>query len=381
MQPLLDKRRQDLKEKARQFAASATSPPAMDGPESDAFSRATWDALAGYGLFGALVPEQYGGVGMDAMDAVAVLEGLGAGMADKGVLFSANAHIWAGQIPILVFGTEQQKERFLPKLATGEWIAAHAMTEPDGGSSPYEMQTRFEERDGRTTVTGHKCFVTNAPVADVLIAYACHNRTGTFNDVSCLLLEATRAGIEAGPIQKKMGLRTSPLGDVIFEECEIEASDFLGRRKNGAAVFQESMEWERTFLPATYIGAMETIVTKCRDYVRARKMGGRSIGQHQSVAHKIVDMHIRVEAARGLLYRAAEAKGAGKSIPKESSMSKVFLSEAYVTTCRDALQIFGGFGYMRESGIEGELRDALASTIHSGTSEVNRNIVARGLRI
>jgi len=369
------KNQKDLKEAAVKFAESKLNDKLIEKEERGEFSYQGWKACADFGLQGMLIPKAYGGMELNPLDMVAVLEGIGYGCRDSGLLFSINAHIWACELPIYHFGTEEQKQKYLPKLCQGESIGANAMTEPDSGSDVYGLRTTAtEEKDG-FVLNGSKMFITNAPVANLFIVYARSGASKGFAGISCFLVEKGAEGLMVGKEFKKMGLRTSPMSDVAFQQCRVPKDNVIGKIGSGAIIFSDSMEWERTFILSYCIGAMERQWEACLKYTKLRKTGEKPIGKQQAVANKIVEMRVRLETSRLILYKAAWLKNIKKSAVTDSAIAKLYVSEAYVQNMRDAIQIFGGYGYMVEYGLERDLRDALASTIYSGTSEIQKNII------
>jgi hypothetical protein len=341
------------------------------------FSRESWEACARLGLQGMLSPPAWGGGGHDLLSAVAILEGIGRGARDNGLVFSVAAHAASCVGPIVDHGTDAQKREWLPGLADGSAIGAPAMTEPDSGSSALALGTAARPDGDGWVLDGTKAFVTNAPVANVFVVYA---RTGPgIGGITCFLVPRSTPGLRVGPPLEKMGLRTSLTSEVHFEGCQVPGAAVLGRVGSGAMVFSQVMDVERLLLMAPAVGVMERLLERCTAHARERKAGGVPIGRHQAIAHRIADMELALESARLLLYRGAWRKMRRGTSTRESALAKLAVSEAYVASCRSAMQIFGGYGYMVEYEIERELRDALATTVYVGTSEIQRNLIA-GLR-
>jgi len=343
------------------------------------FSRDGWSRCAEFGIQGLPAPPEYGGGGSDALTIVCALEGLGYACRDNGLLFSINAHLWSTVIPLMTFGTPSQKERYLTKLASGTWIGAHGMSEPDSGSDAYSLRTRAVKKGDHYVLNGTKMFVTNAPVADLVIVFANVDPTKGVGGVSGFIIEKGTPGLSIGGKIDKMGLRTSPMAEVILEDCAVPVENLIGKEGMGASIFTASMEWERTCILASQLGAMQRLHETCLRYAKDRKQFGQPIGKFQAVANKLADMEVRLETARLLLYKAAWFKSQGKHALAAASMAKLHASEVCVHNCMDAIQIHGGYGYMTEFNVERELRDAIAGTLYSGTSEIQRLIIA-GLR-
>jgi L-prolyl-PCP dehydrogenase len=241
------------------------------------------------------------------------------------------------------------------------------------------MRTRAQRRGDHYALNGAKQFITNAPVADVLLVYAAVDGGSGLAGLSAFLVDAATPGLTISSGFEKMGLRTSPMGEIALTDCIVPATSRLGPEGAGMGIFNSSMEWERSCLFASAVGAMRRQLDACVAYARTREQFGQPIGKFQAVAAKLADMYVRLEAARLLIYRVAWLKQQGRSAPAEAAAAKLFTSEAWVRTSQDAIQTHGAFGYMKESGIERDLRDAVASTIYSGTSEIQRVVLARML--
>jgi alkylation response protein AidB-like acyl-CoA dehydrogenase len=367
-----------LRRGAVEFATRRLTDGVAERDRNCEFSRKLWDACAEFGLQGIMAPAAYNGSEHDLMSAVAVLEGVGYGALDNGVVFSVTAHAASCEGPLSAFGSEAQKDEWLPRLADGSVIGATGVTEPDSGSDVLAMETTAVESDGAWVLDGSKTFVTNAPIADLFIIYARTGGTG-FAGISCFLIPRETDGLTVGPAIEKMGLRTSPMSQIFFEECRVPASAMIGAAGSGAMIFNQTMDLERLLVMSPALGVMERILERCVAHARQRRVGSVPIGKHQSISHRIADMELALESSRLLLYRAAWHRMHRGSATRESALAKLAISEAYVAACRSALQIFGGYGYMVEYELERELRDALATTLYVGTSEIQRNLIA-GLR-
>ena len=342
-------------------------------------SRAKWRKCAEMGIHGLAVPEAYGGTGHDVLTTVLALEALGYGCADAGLLFAIGAQMWAVQAPILRFGSDEQRRHYLPRLVSGEIIGAHAITEPGSGSDSFSMTATAEKRGEEYVLNGSKTFATNAPVADVFVVFATTNRKRGFMGVTAFLIDKGTPGLTTGKAIDKMGIRTSPMGEVFLSDCVVPASSRLGREGNGGTIFTHSMGWERTCILAGAVGAMERQLNRCIAYAAEREQFGKAIGKFQSVSNMIVQMKIRFETSRLLLYRAAWLRASGQEATAEVAMAKLCISEAHVASSLDAIQIHGGYGYSTETGVERDLRDAVGSRIYSGTSEIQHEIIARAI--
>ena len=343
------------------------------------FPRDLWQKCAEFGILALPLPEAYGGSGSDALTTTLAMEALGYGCADQGFLFSLHAHMWAVEIPLLHFGTDAQKERYLPRLADGTWVAAHGISEPNSGSDAFAMATTAERRGDRYVLNGAKTFVTNAPVADLFLAFATIDKKKGMWGVTGFLIERDTPGLTIGKPIEKMGLTTSPMGEMIFENCAVPAENVLGQVGQGSAIFNHSMGWERSCILASTVGAMERQLETSIKYAQDRRQFGKPIGNFQLVASRIVDMKVRLETCRLLLYRAAWTQAGGGMSPLDAAMAKLYISECAVASALDAIQVHGGYGYMKEFELERELRDMIGGRLYSGTSEIQRLVVARNL--
>jgi hypothetical protein len=287
--------------------------------------------------------------------------------------------MWSLELPLLKFGNPEQQRKYLPGLVSGELIGVHAMTEAGSGSDAFSMRTRAERRGECYILNGSKLYITNAPVADVVIVFATIKPGSGFSGACAFLVPKDAPGFTVGRNFKKMGLRTSPMGEIVLTDCEVPAENLLGKEGAGMAIFNSSMEWERSCILASAVGAMQRQLETCVSYARTRQQFGQPIGKFQSVSNKIADMYLRLEAARLLIYRIAWLKQQDEPALAEAAAAKIFTSEAWIQSSLDAIQIHGAYGYMMESEIERDLRDSVAGTIYSGTSEIQRTIIARVL--
>jgi alkylation response protein AidB-like acyl-CoA dehydrogenase len=306
-----------------------------------------------------------------------VVEALGKGCEDGGLVFSLCAHMFASAVPIWRSNSAAIHDRWLAGIATGRLICANGTSEPEAGSDVYAMKTTAKRTARGYVLDGTKGFITNAPVADLFLIYAVTAPGKGYFGISAFLVPRDTPGLEVTPEDDKTGLRTSPWGTIYLEGCEVPESSLVGREGSGAALFTESMVWERACLFAYYVGAMERSLERCVEHVRSRKQFGHRLGSFQSVSSRIVDMKLRLEAGRLLLYRAGELHRAGKRCDEAIALSKLWISEAAVQSGLDAIQIFGGAGMATNTGIDALLRDAVPSRVFSGTSEMQRLVIAR----
>ena len=369
---------QSLRDAVLEFARRELGGIAGDRAE-ETYSRELWKRCAEFGIQGLPVPPEYGGAGAKPMTIILTLEALGYGCRNNGLIFSLNAQMWACEIPIVKFGDERQKRRYLPGLCDGSLIAAHAMSEPGSGSDAFSLRTTARREGDGYVLNGTKTFVTNAPEADLFVLFATTDPSSSFAGLCAFLVERDTPGLTVGPPLEKMGLRGSPMSELFLDDCRLSEEQVLGRPGGGMGVFSTSMEWERGCILASTVGTMQHQLERCIAYAREREQFGQPIGGFQAVSHRIVDMKLRLETARLLLHHLGSLMEQGKASPMDSAMTKLHLSESFVQSSLDAIQIHGGYGYMKEYELEQDLRDAIGSRLYSGTSELQRNIVARHL--
>jgi alkylation response protein AidB-like acyl-CoA dehydrogenase len=369
-----------LRENIVRFARAELNGDVARRDREHAFPRDLWEKCGTLAIPGLPVPEEYGGGGLDALSTIVALEALGYGCEDGGLVFSLCAHLLPCVVPIWTFGSEEQKRRYLPGLCNGTRIAVNGMTEPDSGSDAFSMTTRAEPDGDGFRINGAKIFSSNGPVADLALVFAVTDPVKRYHGgITAFLVEKGTPGFTASQTFEKMGLRTSPIGELLLRDVRVPREAVLGRVGGGAALFTHSMDWERVGLFATHVGAMERLLEKSVAQARSRKQFGQSIGKYQAISHRIADMKVALEAARLLVYRGAWRLGQGRSASLDASIAKLFVSEALVQTALGAVQVHGGYGFLTETGVERALRDAVGSTLYSGTSEMQRNIIASWL--
>jgi alkylation response protein AidB-like acyl-CoA dehydrogenase len=365
----------------REWAEQALNDDLEARDRTRTFNRDGWRASAPLGLTGLVAPSRYGGAELDPVSAMSALEALGRGSRDNGFNFALNAHLWGCVNPLATFGTEEQKLAYLPRLTSGEWIGALAATEREAGSDIFSLKTRATKRDDAYVLAGDKMFITNAPVADLLLVLATLDPGRGGFGLSAFVVERGTPGLRVGERIDKMGLSTASMSDVVLDGCAVPARNRLGPEGAGLAIFNHIMEWERGFIMAVAVGAMERQLEACVDYARGRRQFDRPIGQFPAVADRLVDMRVRWETSRLLLYRFAWLKRESRGALAEAAMTKLGVSEAWVRSCEDAMRVYGGYGYLTGTGIERDLRDALGSLYYSGTAEMQRQILARWMEL
>ena len=370
----------DLRDRIVRFAQKELSSGAAERDRRHEFPRDLWAKCGELGLTGLPVPENFGGTGLTPLSTAVALEALGYGCTDGGLAFSVCAHLLACVVPIWKHGSEEMKQQYLPDLCAGRLIAVNAMTEAQTGSDPFGMSARAERDGDGYRINGSKMFCSNGPVADLAVVYAATDKSkGYHGGITAFLVPTKSPGFSVGQVFEKMGLRTSPISELVLDSVFVPAQNVIGRPGGGGPVFAESMDWERALLGACHIGAMQRLLEGSVRYARTRKQFGQLIGKNQAVSHKIVDMKVRLEAARWVLYRAAASLDGSREAGFHAAIAKLFVSEAFVESARAGIQVMGGYGYMVESEVERIMRDALGGTIYSGTSEMQRNIIARWL--
>jgi hypothetical protein len=365
-----------LKKEVINFAQNELNADLAQNDRAGTFPAEGWKKCARFGILGLPFPTEYGGNGTDIVTTTLVMEGLGYGCKDSGLIFGMNAQMWSVQTPIWQFGTVAQKQKYLPALCNGELIGAHGMSEPDSGSDAFSLRSTARVDGNQYILNGTKIFVTNAPVADLFVIFASTDHSLGFMGITAFLVERGFRGIRVEKPMSKMGLKTSLWAEVVLEDCCVPKENQLGAEGSGSKIFNSSMEWERSCILASYLGAMQRVIETCIKYAKERRQFNRPISKFQSVANKIVDMKVRLETARLILYKVAWLKQNNKNAVLDAAVAKYYLSECWVQSCLDAVQIHGGYGYTTEFEVERDLRDSLAGKIYSGTSEIQQNIIA-----
>ena len=345
---------------------------------ADTFSY-LWRKFSEFGIFLLPIPRKYGGLEENILDIVALMEGIGSESPNTGILFSLNVHLWACEVPILYFGTETQKTGLLPKMMSGETIGAHAISEPEAGSDAWNLETTYQKTNEGYLLNGTKNFVTNGPVADIFLIYArdqADQAEKSLKKIAGFIVKKNTEGFTIGKPMEKMGLQDSPLSAVYLNDCLVPEENLLGQIGQGTNIFNLTMEYERTFLFSFQIGFMEKQLKDCVRYAKTREQFKNKIIQYQSISNRLADMKVRLEISRLLMYKIAHEKMKQKNVYLDSSIAKLYISESLVQNSMNAMEIYGGYGYMKEYGIEEQLRDAMASKFYSGTSDIQRNIIA-----
>ena len=329
------------------------------------------------GLFGITIPEEYGGAGFNLAAKCAVEEELG--KSNYGFASVIANHTGIATTGIVALGREAQKRKYLPRMASGELIGCFALTEPSAGSDPASMRTSAVRKGDRYELEGEKIYITNAGIADVFTVMAVTDRSKGAKGISAFIVERDFPGLKIGRNELKMGMHGVTTAPVIFDKCEVPADNLLGSEGMGYVQALKTLTWGRVTIAARCVGMMDKLISRSADYMKTRTQGGRAIAEHQGLQWMLADMGVARDAARLLVERALETFARGERGTLEASVAKLFATEALAKVVDSAVQIHGGMGYMREAGIETMYRDARITRIYEGTSEIQRNIIAREL--
>ncbi len=374
-----DEERQSFATWAR-FAQDHLASDVEERDREGIFSRSHWVACAREGVQGSHVDPAWGGRGLAALDTVRMIEALGYGCGDNGLTLALGGQIWSVQEPIQVYGSDEQRERYLPRLCSGELIGAHGVSEESSGSDALSLQTTARREGDGYVLSGRKVYIGMAPEADLALVLANVDPSAGKWGVSAFLVERGTEGFTQSAPRRKTGPRTNPMGDLVFDECFVPASQRLGKEGVGLSLFTRSIAWERAFIHAGHLGAMQSLLERCVEYARGRKQFGKAIQEFQSVSNRLADMQVRQETSRLLMYKAAALKDAGEDARMECAMAKLHIAESLLSSAEDAVRIHGARGILEEFGVERHLRDSLGGVIYAGTSDIQRNLIATLLR-
>ena len=366
-----------LRKAVREFAEGEIAPHVMEWDEEQTFPLEVIRKLGKLGYMGAIFPEALGGAGFGYIEYSIVIEELSRVDGSVGIIVAAHTSLCSNHI--YKMGTEEQRRRYLPKLATGDWIGCWSLTEPEAGSDAAGTRTKAVLEDGCWVLHGAKTFTTNAHYADVCVAMAVTDRAAAQHGISAFLIERDTPGFRCGKKENKLGLRASATGEVIFEGCRLAPTQMLGRINEGFVDSLKVLDGGRISIAALSIGMAQGAYDAALRYSKLRKQFGRPISEFQAVQHKLVDMAVDLDAARLLNYRAAWMLDHGQRVTRESSMAKLFASEAAVRIANEAVQIHGGYGFIKDYPVEKFYRDVKLCTIGEGTSEIQRMVIARQL--
>ncbi len=368
---------QHLRKTVRAFCEAEIRPHVMEWDESQTFPDQVFRKLGELGVLGAVFPEELGGSGYSYVDYSLVIEELA--RVDPSVALCVAAHVSLCTNHIYLAGSEEQKQRYIPKLASGEWIGSWALTEPESGSDAGGTHTRAVREGDCWVINGSKTFTTNGQVADVCVVMAVTDRAASSHGISAFLVEKGTPGFRPGKKENKLGMRCSPTNEMILTDCRVPASQLCGKQGEGFVDALRVLDGGRISIAALAVGIAQGAYEAALRYSKQRKQFGRFISEFQAIQHKLADMATDIDASRLLTQRAAWMKDSGQNVNKESAMAKLFASETAVRVADEAVQVHGGYGFLKDYPVEKFYRDVKLCTIGEGTSEIQRLVIARQL--
>lgn len=374
---ILNETQDAIREMTRQFAQDVLWPTAHERDRTSAFPRAEIDQMGELGLMGMLVPEEYGGSETGAVAYALALEEIAAGDGPVSTILSVHSSV--GCVPILNYGTEAQKQKYLPRLASGEWVGGFALTEPQAGSDASNLHTTAVRDGDHYVLNGAKQFITSGKNGSMIIVFAVTNKDAGKRGISAFIVETDTAGYEVVRVEDKLGLNCTDTCQLAFNDMRIPAENMLGEEGQGYKIALANLEGGRIGIAAQAVGMARSALKAARDYATERTAFGTAIANHQAVGFKLADMATQVEAGRQLVLNAAALKEAGTPCLNEASMAKLFTSEMAERVCSDAIQIHGGYGYLSDYPVERIYRDVRICQIYEGTSDIQRLVIARNL--
>ena len=370
-----------FKRSVYEWASAVVAPGASDRDKEGRWDPAVWDSFGKQDLAGLPIPTELGGAGASIIDCCLANEAIAEGGHDGGFNLSLGAHWVIGSVPIWLHGTAEQQRKYLPRLCSGEWVGAWASTEPEAGSDAGSIRTTATRDGDGWVINGTKMFITNGPIANLCTVLAVTDaEAGPGRGVSAFLVETDNPGFTVGRELDKMGCRSSPTAEIVLTDCHVPADAMLG--PEGEALWRiafECFDWERTVMIAGSVGGMQSTLDGAIEYAKQRKQFGKPISSFQAIAHKLADMKINLETCRTAVYRAAWLKQAGMEHSVEASIAKTLVGDLSVQNALHAIQIHGGYGYMRDFSPERSLRDAKLTSIGGGTTEIQKMIISRAL--
>lgn len=373
----ISKEHEEFRTKIREFAEKEIEPKARELDETVQFPFDTMKKLGEMGILGMVVPEEYGGSGHDTISYSIAVEEISRVCGSTGITVAA--HNSLGVYPIFLFGNEEQKKKYIPDLASGRKLGSFGLTEPDAGSDAAGTKTTAVLDGDSYLINGSKCFITNASVGETFVITAVTDKSKGYKGISSFILEKGRKGFSIGKKEDKMGLRGSDTATLIFEDLRLPKENLLGKEGEGFKQFMITLDGGRISIGAMALGIAQGAYDKALEYAKQREQFGQSIANFQAIQWKLADMATQLEAARHLIYHASELKDRGERFIKESAMAKLYASEVGRFVTYQAVQIFGGYGYMSEYPVERYLRDVKLCEIGEGTSEIQRLVIAREL--
>jgi len=366
-----------IRKMVRDFAKNEVAPTAAERDEEERFDREIFDKMAELGLTGIPWPEEYGGIGSDYLAYCIAVEELSRVCASTGVTLSAHTSL-AGW-PIYKFGSEEQKQKYLRPMAQGEKIGAYGLTEPGSGSDAGGMRTTARLEGDHYVLNGSKIFITNGGIADIYVVFALTDPSSKHKGTSAFIIESDFPGFSVGKKEQKMGIRSSPTTEIMFEECRVPKENLLGEEGEGFKIAMMTLDGGRNGIAAQAVGIAQGALDAATEYAKERVQFGKPIAAQQGVGFKLADMATSVEAARLLTYQAAWLESEGLPYGKESAMSKLFAGDTAMKVTTEAVQVFGGYGYTKDYPVERYMRDAKITQIYEGTQEIQRLVISRML--
>lgn len=364
-----------LRKMVRDFAEKEVEPTAAERDENERFDRSIFDKMASLGLAGIPWPEEYGGIGSDYLSYVIAVEELSRVCASTGVTLSA--HVSLASWPIYKYGNEEQKQTFLKRLAEGSALGAYALSEPSAGSDVASMTMTAKEDGDDYILNGSKVWITNGSVADIYVVFAKTDVDAKHRGISAFIVEAGTEGFTYGKKEKKLGIRSSPTTELIFENCRIPKANLLGKEGEGFKIAMTTLDGGRSGIAAQAVGIAQGALDAAANYAKEREQFGKPIAHNQGVSFKLADMATETEAARLLTYQAAWREGEGLDYGKASAMAKLYAGDAAMRISVEAVQVFGGYGYTKDYPVERYMRDAKITQIYEGTNEIQRLVIGR----
>ena len=373
----LNEQQKMIQKMVREFAEKEVGPIAAEIDKTEEFPIKTLDKLSKLGILGSIIPTDYGGAGLDTVSYTIIVEELSRKCASTGVIVSV--HNSLASWPIMKYGNEEQKKKYLPILAKGEKIGAFAGTEPNAGSDLGSMQTTAVLKGDKYIINGDKTFITSGSKAGIFIVFAVTDKSAGSKGISAFIVESDFKGFKVGSIYEKMGINASGTSELIFENMEVPKENLLGKEGDGFKIALSSLDGGRIGIASQSVGIAQAALDECVEYSKQRQQFGRPIAKFQAIQWMIADMATRIEASRFLVYNAAYKKDLGERISKEAAMAKLFASQTAVDTAIKAVQVHGGYGYTKEYTVERLFRDSKITEIYEGTSEVQKLVIAGSL--
>lgn len=366
-----------IRDLARDFAQREVEPVAAELDQKSQFPSQHVKKMAELGLMGMMVPQEWGGAGLDTLTYTLALEEIAVACASTAVTMSVNNSLYCG--PILKFGTEDQKKKYLAPFARGEKLGAYALSEPGTGSDAANQKTTAKRKGDTYVLNGRKNFITNGPNADSMVVYAMTDPEKRHKGISCFIVEKGFKGFSIGKIEKKLGICASSTSEVVLEDCEVPAGNLLAKEGEGFTVAMSTLDAGRIGIGTQAVGIARAAFEHARDYSKVREAFGQTISNFQAIQHYLADMAMKIDASRLLVWRAAWMKDQGLSFTKEAAMAKLHASEAAMWVANKAVQVYGGYGYIKDYPVERYYRDAKITEIYEGTSEIQRLVIARNV--